>query len=138
MATALSRHVGGKGANQAVAAAQAGSATRLSARVGRDDGATWVLEFLRSAGVDIEVVTRDPDAPTGQAFITVADGGENAIVVVAGANQRLAADDARFAPTADERVLLAQFETSFDPLLAQFAASDTGRLRVLNAAPAHR
>ena len=85
----LRRTPGGKGANQAVAAARAGGAdTTLVAALGHDDAAELLLESLTSAGVRTDAVQR-VDAPTGTALITVSPDGENAIVVAAGANGRV-------------------------------------------------
>lgn len=75
---------GGKGANQAVAAARLGARVRMVGCVGRDTNATDALAGLREAGV--ELALREVDAPTGVAIILVAEDGENQIVVVPGAN----------------------------------------------------
>jgi ribokinase len=80
----LERIPGGKGANQAVAAARLGADVRMVGSVGRDANATEALLGLREAGV--ELALREVDAPTGIAIILVADDGENQIVVVPGAN----------------------------------------------------
>ncbi|HEX2116652.1 MAG TPA: PfkB family carbohydrate kinase, partial [Alphaproteobacteria bacterium] len=81
---------GGKGANQAVAAARAGAEVRMIGRVGRDGSAKIALEALRSAGVDTSGVVAD-GAPTGCAVISVDDSGENQIIVGSGANAHVAA-----------------------------------------------
>jgi ribokinase len=75
---------GGKGANQAVAAARLGADVRMVGCVGADAYAEEALAGLRNAGVELDV--REVDAPTGIAIILVADDGENQIVVVPGAN----------------------------------------------------
>jgi ribokinase len=80
----LERIPGGKGANQAVAAARLGARVRMVGSVGRDANATEALLGLREAGV--ELALREVDTPTGIAIILVADDGENQIVVVPGAN----------------------------------------------------
>jgi ribokinase len=80
----LERIPGGKGANQAVAAARLGARVRMVGCVGRDPNAGDAVLGLREAGV--ELALRDVDAPTGVAIILVADDGENQIVVVPGAN----------------------------------------------------
>jgi ribokinase len=80
----LERIPGGKGANQAVAAARLGAGVRMVGCVGRDATAADALTGLREAGV--ELALREVDAPTGTAIILVADDGENQIVVVPGAN----------------------------------------------------
>ena len=80
----VERVPGGKGSNQAVAAARLGASVRLVGCVGADPVAEEALAGLRAAGVELEV--REVDAPTGVAIILVADDGENVIVVVPGAN----------------------------------------------------
>jgi ribokinase len=80
----LERIPGGKGANQAVAAARLGARVRMTGAVGTDANADEALAGLRAAGVELDV--REVEAPTGIAIILVARDGENAIVVVAGAN----------------------------------------------------
>ena len=80
----VERVPGGKGANQAVAAARLGASVRLVGCVGADPVAEEALAGLRAAGVELEV--REVDALTGVAIILVADDGENVIVVVPGAN----------------------------------------------------
>jgi ribokinase len=81
---ALERIPGGKGANQAVAAARLGAEVRLVGRVGADPFAADALAGLREAGVTLDV--REVPEPTGVAVILVADGGDNVIAVVPGAN----------------------------------------------------
>jgi ribokinase len=80
----LDRIPGGKGANQAVAAARLGADVRMVGAVGRDALAAEALAGLREAGVELAI--REVDEPTGIAIILVADDGENQIVVVPGAN----------------------------------------------------
>jgi ribokinase len=83
----LERVPGGKGANQAVAAARLGARVRMVGCVGADSHAKEALAGLQTAGVQLDV--RELDAPTGVAIILVADDGENVIVVVPGANARV-------------------------------------------------
>jgi ribokinase len=88
----LARHPGGKGANQALAARRLGAAVSLIGRVGDDAMADEATALLRTGGVDLSGVARDPDAPTGVALIAVDPSGENQIVVAAGANHEVAPD----------------------------------------------
>ncbi|HEY3694152.1 PfkB family carbohydrate kinase [Phenylobacterium sp.] len=88
----LARHPGGKGANQALAAARLGAAVSLVARVGADPFGEAALALLRAEGVDLSGVAVDPDAGTGVALIAVARGGENQIVVAPGANAAFTPD----------------------------------------------
>jgi len=83
---------GGKGANQALAAARLGASVRLVGAVGDDPFADEALVLLREGGVDLEGVRRVPDT-TGVALILVGGDGENEIVVAPGANRSVAAGD---------------------------------------------
>ncbi|WNE96659.1 ribokinase [Streptomyces luomodiensis] len=87
-------HPGGKGANQAVAAARLGARTALLARVGDDGHGRLLLDSQRTAGVDTVGVLVG-GAPTGVALITVDPSGDNSIVVSPGANARLTPEDVR-------------------------------------------
>jgi len=86
----LERHLGGKGLNQALAAARAGGDVALIGAVGTDDGGTWMLKELGQAGIDLSGVSRI-DGPSGTALIEVDDSGANRIVVIPGANGWLTA-----------------------------------------------
>lgn len=87
--TTLSRQLGGKGANQAIAAARAGAHVTLVAAVGTDEPADRLVEEIAGWGVDQQLIRR-VDGPTGTAVITVDHSGENTIVIVPGANHALA------------------------------------------------
>jgi ribokinase len=82
----IEQTLGGKGANQAIAACRLCGSGALVGRVGRDDAGRRLLAALNDARLDVTDVVVDGSAPTGRALIVVADGGENAIVVVPGAN----------------------------------------------------
>ena len=117
---------GGKGANQAVAAARLGAEVKFVGRIGSDD---LVLRSLEYEGVDTTAVTRD-DGETGVALILVDAAGENVIVVAPGANRRLAAEEVRIG---DTDAVIAQLEI---PLEAVHAARAQAPWFCLNAAPA--
>ena len=127
---------GGKGANQAVAAARAGAEVRMVGRVGRDGFAEVALEALRAAGVDTSGVVVDA-APTGCAVIGVDDTGENQIIVASGANALVAAEQVEDASLGPETTLVLQMEV---PVAANAALIARARARsartVLNLAPA--
>src|SRR5689334_12336575 len=89
LAERVERSSGGKGANQAVAAARAGAATRLLGAVGDDTDGAHQVDALVAAGVDVSGVETRHGRSTGTAFVMVAPSGENAIVVDAGANGHL-------------------------------------------------
>lgn len=130
----LSRQAGGKGANQAAAAARLGGTVRMIGAVGDDADGVWMRQSLADAGVDVTGVAVRPGA-TGTALITVDAEGENQIVVCAGANNDVTVDGASFGPSfrAGETVL-AQLEIPLETVLALIDAVP-GYL-ALNAAPA--
>ena len=123
----FARVPGGKGANQAVAAARLGASVRMVGCVGRDPFAEEALAGLREAGVELAVSERD--APTGVALIAVDANGENTIVVAPGANLELAPEDL----PAEDGAVLAQQE--IPPATVARAAEAASRF-FLNAAPA--
>ena len=125
---------GGKGANQAVAAAQLGASVRMVGAVGRDSQADVATAILTDAGVDQSSVRR-VDEPTGLALVSVDDAGENTIVVIPGANARMDAEAVQgsMRPIAAAAVVVLQGEIPADGI-AQAARLATGRV-VLNLAP---
>jgi ribokinase len=127
---------GGKGANQAVAAAYAGAAVRLCAVVGDDAAGGEQLEQLRSAGVDVSRVRAAADTSTGMALIVLTPDGENSITVGTGANADLGPDDVASAMDEDVDVVLAQTEPGLPPVEAAAAhARECSARFVVNAAP---
>jgi ribokinase len=131
------RAPGGKGGNQAVAAARVGADVSMLAAVGDDDLGTGAIDDLRAEGIDVGVVRRVEGVPTGVALIMVDSGGENLIAVASGANARLSAADvesglARMRP----RVVLAALEVPDEAVLAAArGAAAVGAIFVLNPAP---
>lgn len=130
---------GGKGANQAVAAARAGAQVSLIAHVGQDALGDQAIAGFRSDGIDVAHVTRDRHSPSGVALIFVSKDGANCIAVAGGANNHLAAAHVRRAAAAiaDAQVLLLQLETPLETVAAAArlgAAKNT--LVILNPAPA--
>jgi ribokinase len=127
---------GGKGANQALAAARAGGTVRMIGAVGNDDFAARALADLAAAGVDLSRVARVPE-PTGAAMICVDAKGENMIVVASGANRRAAAEQLDAELLARPGLLLLQMEVAPE---ASWAVVERARERswriLLNAAPA--
>lgn len=130
---------GGKGANQAVAAARLGARVRMIGRVGQDAFGDALLQTARQDGVDTTFIRRDPHAATGVALITLDEAGQNTIVVASGANMQVSAQDIEQAAAAFEgaSLLLMQLEC---PLEAVEAAAELAQRRgipvVLNPAPA--
>ena len=130
---------GGKGANQAVAAARLGAVVAMVGRMGDDTFGLTLAEGLTRAGVDPTYVGTDPDAATGVALIVVDDSGRNSIVVAPGANMRLSPDHVEGAREAISRadVLLIQLETPVGTVLrAAELAHTRGITVILNPAPA--
>jgi ribokinase len=121
----FARHPGGKGANQAVAAARLGAQVRMVGCVGQDELATEALAGLRQAGVALDI--RAVPSPTGVALILVDTAGETEIVVAPGANATVEA------PASAENCL-AQLEIPIETVAA--AAQATTGFFALNAAPA--
>lgn len=127
---------GGKGANQAVAAARLGAQASLIGRVGRDAFGAELKAFLVAQGVDLALVQDTDGAPTGSAVIVVAEN-DNAIVVVPAANAALSATDVERAAIAQGDVLLAQLEIPLPTVAAFFARGRaSGARTILNPAPA--
>jgi ribokinase len=130
---------GGKGANQAYAAARLGSSVAMLGRVGGDDLGRQLRQNLEGAGCDVSGVLTTADATTGIALIFVADSGQNSIVIVAGANGRLSPEDiaaaaSRFAGVA---YVLLQLESPLATVVAAAqAARRAGAQVILDPAPA--
>ena len=130
------RTPGGKGANQAVAAARLGRRVAMVGRVGGDDAGATLVAALNDHGVDYEHVTTTPEAPTCIALITVDPAGENIIVVSSGANARVEEIDVEAAGELLDAaaVVLLQLEI---PIASVVAAATRARGTViLNPAPA--
>jgi len=129
-------HPGGKGANQAVAAARLGARTALLARVGDDGHGRLLLQSQRAAGVDPAGVLVG-GAPTGVALITVDPSGDNSIVVSPGANARLAPEDVRAASGLlhASRVVSAQLEIPLETVVEVVRRLPPGTRFVLNPSP---
>ena len=132
---------GGKGANQAVAAARLGAPTIFIGKVGRESLAERLRANLRAAGVDVARLFRDPVVPSGIAFVITDANGQNAIVVSPGANRRLTAAELRRCrhDLARAAVILLQLEIPF--AVVSYVARLAARHRVpliLDAAPARR
>ncbi len=132
---AAGRFPGGKGLNQAVASARSGAPTRFCGVVGVDEAGDLLQRTLTDAGV-AGLVRRTDAAPTGVAHVFALDGGDNSIVVAAGANAELGESDAA-ADVAGAAVVLAQLEVPVASVAAGLRAGrSAGAVTVLNAAPA--
>lgn len=127
---------GGKGANQALAAARDGANVRLAGIVGRDSFADLALAALRAGGVDLSMLMHS-DLPTGCAAVCVAASGENLIAVAGGANGQASADIVPDAALGPETTLVLQMEVpaAANAELARRAKARGARV-ILNLAPA--
>ncbi len=141
LGTHLATFGGGKGANQAVAAARAGVKVSMIGRVGPDAAGRELYDALAADGIDVTFVKTCKHDPTGTALIVVSDAGENTIVVVPGANGTLrdvhvgdAADAGMFVSA---QVVLAQLEVPLPAVTRAFLDTRaSGALTILNLAPA--
>ncbi|MFD3706005.1 ribokinase [Nocardia sp. NPDC058658] len=127
---------GGKGANQAIAAARSGARVRFLGAIGADAFGTELLATLSAAGIDTTLVRR-VDGPSGIATIVVDDTGENSIIVVAGANGRVTdLTTTELAAIADADILLCQLEIPIETVLAAARhALASGTIVALNPSP---
>ncbi|MFQ9705609.1 MAG: ribokinase [Limosilactobacillus pontis] len=131
---------GGKGANQAVAAARSGAKTAFIGAVGSDSEGQYMLEALKDNEIDTHHITVDKYHGTGTAAITLDAEGQNDIMIYGGANQAMTPDmvDDIDDVLDDADFLISQFETPQDVTLAAFKkAKEHGVTTILNPAPAH-
>lgn len=128
---------GGKGANQAVAAARLGARVDLVARVGHDAEGEKLRRGLEDEGISTKFVTRDDRSPSGLAVICVEANGQNRIIVYSGANMTIAAEHAEKALQGEYDALMLQLEVPDAVVTASFAAARKKRIPViLDAGPA--
>jgi ribokinase len=132
---------GGKGANQAVAAARAGGATTLVAALGDDAVAQTYRQHLADEGIDLQHVSMEPDVPGGSALVMFDRNGDNYLTVAPGANARVTPQRVREAEAAvascDWLLLQREVPTPSNREALRLAA-DHGQPAMLNYAPAHR
>lgn len=130
---------GGKGANQAVAAARSGGRVAFVARVGKDMFGNQSVSGFRRDGINLNYIVRDSASPSGVALIFVARNGENSIAVAGGANSRLSPADVKKAKRAiaGASAVVMQLETPIETvLIAAELAAKAGVRVILNPAPA--
>jgi len=128
---------GGKGANQAVAAARLGASVAMIGCVGADAFGATLIENLKQNNVDARHVLRDGSAATGTAIIIVDSSGENSIILSPGANARVSENDVEPAILAGAKLLLLQFEIPMEAVLHSAGlAREKGVRVILNPAPA--
>lgn len=132
---------GGKGSNQAVAAARAGAYVTFVGRIGTDMFGEMALKVWKDAGIDTSYVTETADAATGVATIIVDEAGENVIVVASGANWLVSAADAEAAQAAiaESKVFLTQLETPLESVQRGMQiAREQNVITILNPAPGQK
>lgn len=128
---------GGKGANQAVAAARQGTQTAMVGRVGNDSFSPELINNLKQNGVDTSHVQVDPDSATGTATIIVDANGQNSIVLSPGGNGQVTSADVEQVSFGEAQLLLLQLEIPLETVLAAAKRARQNGLRVvLNPAPA--
>jgi ribokinase len=134
MGSDVRRYPGGKGANQAVAAARLGCRVAMVGRVGDDEAGALLREALESDGVETSGLLTTAGVPSGTALIAVQTGGDNAIVVSPGANARVTPHDVAIPVVADAELVLMQGEVPIEAVL-EAARVAAGRV-IWNPAPA--
>ena len=130
---------GGKGANQAVAAARAGAHVTFIARIGDDMFGQKAKEGFIKDNIDVSHIITDSKHPSGVALIFVGEDGENSIAVASGANAQLSPDDVALAADAIKQadIVVMQLETPIETIeAAATIASENGVKVILNPAPA--
>lgn len=136
LGTALTRHPGGKGANQAAAAARAGGRVAMIGRVGDDPAGLTLLDAVRGEGIDATHVQSTASAASGQALITVDAHGENTIVVASGANGLLSAEDVGAASSLLREAKVTVLQQEVADAANQAAIGHARGLVIYNPAPA--
>lgn len=134
-ALGVERFAGGKGLNQAIAAARIGADVRFIGAIGDDESGVFLRQVLMREGVNVSALHVHAGEASGQAMITVSSKGHNTIVVSSGANSSLSPGEATV--QFSERVFLAQLENPL-PAMTAFFSTEIARsgTKILNAAPA--
>lgn len=138
-ATDITMAGGGKGANQAIAAAKSGAETEFISRVGEDSFGEFIMNQLKSYGVSLDYVETTPDEKTGHAYITLNEAGQNDIIIDHGANYKLSSSDVDAACDLITGIdcIIAQFETPLEATIEAFKlAKKRNAVTILNPAPA--
>jgi ribokinase len=138
-ANSFQTFVGGKGNNQALAAAKAGAKVAMIGRVGNDQYADLIIKTLEDAGADATLVYRDPDVGTGLANIYVDPQGDNSIVIATRSNEKLSAQDVDngIDVVRQSKIIVLQLEVPLATVIhAAKVGKREGKLVLLNPAPA--
>lgn len=132
------QHLGGKGANQAVASSRAGTKTYFLAKIGKDGFGDQMVSKLSYEGINVENIIRDRENPSGVAFIMVDKNGENMISVAPGSNALLQPEDIKKNSNLikNAKVIIVQMEIPTGTILEIFSLASKGTpIRILNPAP---
>ncbi|MGE5627255.1 MAG: ribokinase [Solirubrobacterales bacterium] len=135
------KNSGGKGANQAVAASRLGVNVHMIGKVGKDETGDVLLKKLAEDNINIEYIGIDDKNPTGMAVITVDEAGNNAIIVIPGANMSVDSADLQKAKDViiKSKIIVAQFETPVAATIEAFkTAKENNVVTILNPAPARK
>ncbi|WP_334351455.1 ribokinase [Companilactobacillus sp. HBUAS56257] len=137
----FSKAAGGKGANQAVAAARSKAQTSFIGRIGDDANGNFMLKQLKDNQINVDHVTVSPKKDTGQAYILLQKSGQNSIIVQAGANFLVTPADVKKAKTTIQAsdFVVTEFETPVSGAIEAFKiAHEANKTTILNPAPAHK
>lgn len=137
----FSKAPGGKGANQAVAAARANANVTFVGRVGDDENGRMMLDEFKKNGINTDHISITPDQQTGQAYILLQESGQNSIIIQHGANFDVSVEDVENAKDEIQSsdFVVAQFETPLDATIEAFKlAREAGKTTILNPAPARK
>lgn len=130
--------LGGKGANQAIAASRAGGQVRFVGSVGTDAVGDWALATLQAEGIDTESISRHDHIPTGKAIVSIDRDGDNAIIVIPGANAQTTPEQIRHSLRTMRRsdIVLCQLEIPVPAITeASRLSQAAGAYLIVNAAP---
>lgn len=133
--------VGGKGANQAIAAKRCGAKVSMIAKIGNDDNGQILKQKLEEDNIDVKYVFKDNKEATGIAIIMVNENGNNSIIVVSGSNMTIDDEEveASIEKIKESDILISQFEVSEKIILKAFKkAKELEKLTILNPAPAKK
>lgn len=136
----FSKAAGGKGANQAVAAARSGAQTHFVGCVGDDSNGDFMMKQLNDNNINTDNIRISSGSDTGQAYILLQESGQNSIIVQAGANFELTETDIKHSSKTiqESDFVITEFETPMDTSLQAFQlAHQAGKKTILNPAPAN-
>lgn len=132
-------NAGGKGSNQAIAAARLGADVSFIGKLGNDDSGKILFDIIKNENIDVEHILIDENKPSGKAIIFVSKKGDNSIVVIPGSNMSITSAEIENCSDIikSSDIIISQFEVPIDCIISAFKiAREKGALTVLNPAPA--